>query len=247
MTKKQKRQLDKRLQAYSNKARTGLSKNGKLVAQSAMAVGAVLVAGGVQGQTIDETDLPFPMGVLTATGYAYFSVGVDFDGDASPEVGLYGVNVYIDYTDSMLQYKGIAAFNGIIGVFQAGSTIPTAPTTSYTLLRFSSFFTYYGLPYGPGGAGDLDADNRFVGVRFNKGGADYFGWLEIVYDPLPNNLGDPAFTLVDFYYSDSPVIAGEKDPPAAVPLSPLALGATAGLMGLYALLRNRKRKETVEA
>ncbi len=214
MTKKQKRQLDKWLHAYSNKARTGLSKNGKLVAQSAMAVGAVLAAGGVQGQTA----VPLDMGTVTATpALETFNIGIDLDGIGGDDLNLI-INNSVYGTWQFKQIVAQQGYGGAIG----------DPLTTIT--------TY----------GNLDATNRFVGVTFNKGGTDYYGWLEIVYDPLLIVVGEPAYTLVDFYVSDSPVVAGEKDHPAAVPLSPLALGAKAGLMGLYTLLRNRRRKEKVE-
>jgi hypothetical protein len=238
----------------------------KQIGKYATAAGAVLFTGNFANAathltttTIDLTD-----------GYHY----IDFDGDGLDEVR---IDVDISTSDSSAS-ASISSASGasslsvvwgghfVPGHDQDAAAFPLDQIIGPTLQFASSYWentsgdTLISTSDGSldetssadGNFGYYPNEIRYCGVRFEKGGQTYYGWIGIRCNSFsPSN---PLYEqgsvgqIINFAYEstpDTPIYAGSGTA-STVPILPIASAIGLGLAGLFGFIRNRRKKAIVE-
>lgn len=113
-----------------------------------------------------------------------------------------------------------------------------------------SIYTWWGSASG-GNFGYYPNDTRYLGVRFTgDGGAHwYYGWIGImIYDtPLASNSasGTSLGQITGYAYETDANTAIAAGSSSTVPVLPIASALGMGLVGLFAFMRNRRKKNIV--
>jgi hypothetical protein len=236
----------------------------KQIGKYATAAGAVLLTGNLANASVHHT--------TTTINLTEGIHGIDFDGDLQPEVQ---ISVDISTSDSSASASissGSGASN--IAVVWEGHFVPghIHDAAAFPLnqiigptLQFSSSYwentngdTLISTSDGSldnthsadGNFGYFPNETRYCGVRFEKGGQYYYGWIGIRCNNFsPSN---PLYEqgsvgqVVDFAYETTPGTPINAGSGSAVPVLPIASALGLGLAGLFGFVRNRRKKAIVE-
>jgi hypothetical protein len=230
------------------------------------AAGAVLLTGNLANAEVHLT--------TTTINLTDGIHGIDFDGDGQDEVQ---ISVDISTSDSSADAsisRGSGASNLSVvwdGHFVPGhdhdaAAFPLGQIIGPTLQFGSSFWTNS----SSGGDtlistsdGSLDESSsadgnfgyypneiRYCGVKFDKGGQTYYGWIGIRCNSFsPSN---PLYEqgsvgqVINFAYESTPNTSINAGGGSAVPVLPIASALGLGLAGLFGYIRNRRKKSIVE-
>jgi hypothetical protein len=198
--------------------------------------------------------------------------GIDFDGDGQDEVQISvntstedssagaGIILGSGASDFSVVWSGnfVPGHYGDAAAFPLGQIIgPTLQfgssywqNTSGDTLIFTSYGSLDNTSSADGNFGYYPNEIRYCGVKFDKGGQTFYGWIGVrcnsfsPSNPLieQGNLGQ----IVDYAYESIPNTAINAGGGSAVPVLPIASALGLGLAGLFGYIRNRRKKSIVE-